>query len=175
MIVQLFCRAVSGDTRLPLCKYSQESGVGQVLHWAAVHICLPMPLHSLSQGLESGGRVDCLSRVWKESLSPGGKNSKLAGQAGLNSHHSPASRPLDPGKGGSAGGRLGDSHQGESEQSARRRGAPSQLLFRKPAWDLLGWGWGLKWAMNKRPPAGEATFLPPVGFGDVPFPLLWSS
>lgn len=147
MIVRLLCRAVVGDMRLPLCKYSQESGVGQVLYWAAVPICLPMPLHSLSQGLESGGRVDCLSRVWKERLSPGGKNSKLAGQfhtvqAGLNSHHSPASRPLDPGKGGSAGGRLGDSHQGESKQSARRQGGSFTASLSEASLGSTGLGLG---------------------------------
>lgn len=48
--------------------------------------------------------------------SPGRKNFKLAGQfptvqAGLNSHQSPASHPLVPGKGGSADGRLGSSHR----------------------------------------------------------------
>ena len=72
-------------------------------------------------------------------------------------------------------GGWGTLTKGNKNRVQEGRGAPSQLLFRKPAWDLLGWGWGLKEAMNKRPSAGEATFWPPMGFWDVPFPLLWSS
>lgn len=39
----------------------------------------------------------------------------------------------------------------------------------------MGVGPQQKGAMNKRLSAGEATLWPTVGFGDVPFPILWSS
>lgn len=57
------------------------------------------------------------------------------------------------------------------------RPAPSLLLFPKLslASTQMGVGPRRKGAMNKRLSAAEATLWPTVGFGDVPFPLLWSS
>lgn len=123
---RLLCRAEFGVMSLPACKYSQENGVGPMVYWAAVPVCPCCWLYNLVQGLEAGGRVggpvDCLSRMWKERLCPGGKNSKQAGQfhtvqAGFNSHDfpppHPASHSLPPVKAGSADGRLRDSHQQE--------------------------------------------------------------
>lgn len=50
---QPFSKVAFGDMRLAACKYSPESGVGPVVCWAQLCLCLPMPLHKPVQRLEA--------------------------------------------------------------------------------------------------------------------------